>query len=432
MVEKIIQKEDEGKERGSVHFKMPKHIKQMGKGGNNPEIYIEDYAEGYLRRLAGSDYTECRVAVLVGEFVKWEGKRYVFIHGAIEAECVTEENVPRFSSEVWAGVYEKVKRYFPKYEVVGWFLGGPDFLTEVNETIRQTHVDWFGGRDRVLFRVDPVEKNAEIYLYDKDELTLWPGYCIYYEKNEEMQDYLVSGKNASVDAGYKEPILAELGRKVGRKEEEESEAEGLDQEAVKNREPGKKSELPKKEQGTKNQSGMGMVAAAALLVAGAFALRQSRGANNEAANAVGTGIPSPASQGVMATDNIGSFEMVAAGVTLIPTVQPSVGTEENKSVLGRDFIPIEEESYNPDKEESRDDQSEEGKVNAEETGESAEEDKGASVADSMELYIVQNGDTLAGICRKYYGNLSRMEEVKGVNQIPDENWIYAGQELYLP
>ena len=52
--------------------------------------------------------------------------------------------------------------------------------------------------------------------------------------------------------------------------------------------------------------------------------------------------------------------------------------------------------------------------------------------DAMELYIVQNGDTLAAICRNYYGDISRMEEVKGVNQIPDENWIYAGQELYLP
>ena len=52
--------------------------------------------------------------------------------------------------------------------------------------------------------------------------------------------------------------------------------------------------------------------------------------------------------------------------------------------------------------------------------------------DTMSLYIVQSGDTLAGICQEFYGNLARMEEVKGLNQIPDENWIYAGQELYLP
>ena len=52
--------------------------------------------------------------------------------------------------------------------------------------------------------------------------------------------------------------------------------------------------------------------------------------------------------------------------------------------------------------------------------------------DTMSLYIVQSGDTLVDICRNYYGNVARMEEVKGINQIPDENWIYAGQEIYLP
>ena len=202
MEEKIVQKEGDEK-TGAVNqlLKLPKHIRQMGLSGNSPEIYIEDYAEGYLRRLAASDYTECRVAVLVGEFMKSEGKRYVFIRGAIEAEDVIVDNSVCFTSEVWANVYEKIKRYFPQYEAVGWFLGGPEFLTEVTDEIRQIHVDWFGGRDRVLYRIDPVEKEATFYLYDKGELRQWPGYSIYYEKNEEMQDYLVAGAPPSVDEG---------------------------------------------------------------------------------------------------------------------------------------------------------------------------------------------------------------------------------------
>ena len=59
-------------------------------------------------------------------------------------------------------------------------------------------------------------------------------------------------------------------------------------------------------------------------------------------------------------------------------------------------------------------------------------DNGVIINDAMELYIVQAGDTLAGICRRFYGDVLRMEEIKGINQIPDENRIYAGQELYLP
>lgn len=433
MVEKIIQKEEERTEGGNVLFKLPKHIKQMGCGGNNPEIYIEDYAEGYLRRLAGSDYTECRVAVLVGEFIKSDGKRYVFIRGAIEAEDVMDDNVPKFTSDAWAGVYEKVKRYFPQYEVVGWFLGGPEFLTEVNETIKQTHVDWFGGRDRVLYKVDPVEKDAKFYLYDKGELTQWPGYCIYYERNEEMQDYLVSGKPVSVDAGYKEPILAEIGRKVGRKTEEEtlsSEAHPESPVAELRKQPNKEAKNEKGE----NRYGVGMVAAAALLVVGAFALREAR---ERGIGVTGEGVtlsPSPTVAGAMASDDIGSFLETGGDAVLTPTELPQVTTAG--SVFDGEFTPIDEEPYVPGEGGDISRQAEAGdtenKTTPFLTPTPEPEDNGVMVTDAMELYIVQNGDTLAGICRQFYGDLTRMEEVKGINQIPDEDWIYAGQELYLP
>ena len=312
MVEKVVQKEEEEKaEEGNLLFKLPKHIKQMGRGGNCPEIYIEDYAEGYLRRLAGSDYTECRVAVLVGEFVKSEGKRFVFIRGAIEAEDVMEENVPKFTSEAWASVYEKIKRYFPRYEAVGWFLGGPEFLTEVNDTIRQTHLDWFGGRDRVLYRVDPVEKEASFYLYDKGELKQWPGYCIYYERNEEMQDYLVSGNPVSVDEGYREPILAELGRRVGRKGE--APEQPLGELAVSVEGTDGMPEMPGKEPKKKDKNGKGgnhygaAVAVAALLLAvGAFAVYRSDYLAGMKPSQATPGL-TPTQAGYVAGDDIGEL-----------------------------------------------------------------------------------------------------------------------------
>ena len=176
MVEKIVQKEsDETRDDKNLLLRLPKHRKQIGDAGNNPEIYIEDYAEGYLKRMTTNNSSECRVAVLVGEFMKSEGKRYVFIRGAIEVEDVVTDNKIRFSSEAWAEVYEKIKRYFPYYEAVGWFLGGPGYLTEVTEEIRQIHVDWFGGRDRVLFRMDALEKEASFYLYEQGEMRQWPG-----------------------------------------------------------------------------------------------------------------------------------------------------------------------------------------------------------------------------------------------------------------
>ncbi len=432
MVEKIVQQEETGRQEGVNHLlKLPKHIKQMGLGGNSPEIYIEDYAEGYLRRLAGSDYTECRVAILVGEFIKSEGKRYVFIRGAIEAEDAIVDNTVCFTSEVWANVYEKVKRYFPQYEAVGWFLGGPDFLTEVTEEIRQIHVDWFGGRDRVLFKIDPVEKDAVFYLYDKGELKQWPGYCIYYEKNEEMQDYLVAGAPPSVDAGYEEPILAELSKKVGRKEEgdsgEEARTETKEKELRGTSEPDRGKE--KKAGKSSSGHGAGIAAAMALLAIGAFALRERELAQSGTAG--GTTL-NPTPQAVSYEQEGESGDVLQANADVKPTQSIEGQMETEGSVFEREFIPITEEPYAPGAER------EDPPVTAAlpeftpAPTDAPVQVKEVVDTDTMNLYIVQSGDTLVDICRNFYGDITRMEEVRGINQIPDENWIYAGQELYLP
>lgn len=433
MVEKIMQKEEEDRpEKMNRLFKLPKHIKQIGMGGNSPEIYIEDYAEGYLKRLAGSDYEECRVAVLVGEFIKTEGKRYVFIRGAIEAENVVEGNEVKFTSEAWAEVYEKIKRYFPRYEAVGWFLGGPEYLTEVTDRIRQTHTDWFGGRDRVLYRVDPIEKEAVFYLYDRGELKQWPGYCIYYEKNEDMQDYMVAGAPPSVDAGYEEPILAELGKRVGRKTEEpEAEEENHKAEQAERGKQGEQEAKQGKKQG-KNSSGhgAGIAAAMALLAIGAFALREGElGRAVDADNPTATLTVAPTGTALPEEP----VNEVSVHVSVAPTEgAPEItGTEHN--LLEGEFVPITEEPFVPGVEQEEEAVTPTPATTAEGDEKDPEEQQEEVLStDNLKLYTVQDGDTLAGICRNFYGNTLRIEEVKGLNQIPDENRIYAGQELYLP
>ena len=47
-------------------------------------------------------------------------------------------------------------------------------------------------------------------------------------------------------------------------------------------------------------------------------------------------------------------------------------------------------------------------------------------------YIVQKGDSVAGICRKVYQTTAMMDKLCKVNGIEDPNAIYAGQYLTLP
>ena len=47
-------------------------------------------------------------------------------------------------------------------------------------------------------------------------------------------------------------------------------------------------------------------------------------------------------------------------------------------------------------------------------------------------YVIQKGDTLAGICMKYYGNLSRIDEICSINGIENRDNIFYGQKITLP
>jgi len=51
---------------------------------------------------------------------------------------------------------------------------------------------------------------------------------------------------------------------------------------------------------------------------------------------------------------------------------------------------------------------------------------------SQGYYIVQAGDSLAGICRKIYHTTAMMDELCEINDIQDADAIYAGQRLVLP
>lgn len=476
MVERVVQREETDR-TGSTFLRLPKHIRQMGIGGNCPEIYIEDYAEGYLKRLAGSDPSECHVAVLVGELCKSEGKRYVFIRGALETEGVAEGRELHFSSEIWANVYERIKRFFPQYEAVGWFLGGPEYMTAINTEITRIHLDWFGGRDRVLYRVDPNEKTASFYLYENDELRRWPGYCIYFDKNEEMREYMIAKKPCSVDANYRDPVMEEIRRRVGGSSERREESETGETEppfsalpednSLDGKTDGTEKDKKKEDQDTAEfgkivvtEAGpdvqkrnakfhSGFVTVAVLLVAGALVYRNRNSLFSEKTpvNLPEVGTPTDAAEVIGAVKN----GTDALPLTTTPTKIPENGeTETSGGGSPEGFTPIDEPVFLPgtDYEGISDHTTETNKdaetdTDGKEIKETAElsptkkptetpEQSGEAVVIPMELYIVKEGDTLARICRWYYGDVSRMEEVKNLNQIQNEDYIIVGQEIYLP
>ena len=55
-----------------------------------------------------------------------------------------------------------------------------------------------------------------------------------------------------------------------------------------------------------------------------------------------------------------------------------------------------------------------------------------STEPTSQKYLIQKGDSLLRILRKYYGDDSRLAEICDVNGIADPNNIQVGQTILLP
>ena len=52
--------------------------------------------------------------------------------------------------------------------------------------------------------------------------------------------------------------------------------------------------------------------------------------------------------------------------------------------------------------------------------------------DSYSMYTVKQGDTLMGICKRYYGTTTKYQEVMQYNGLDDSDMLYIGQKIKLP
>ena len=177
--------------------RLPNNRRQIGQPGlDSPEVFIEDYAFSYAKALSERDYTGCVVGVLVGEYVESTQGDKILVRGVLEARDVLRHDSICFTEDNWTGIYRDIREYFPNMQIVGWFLGGPGFLLADTERQKKIQEDNFGGGDKILLKMDSVEKERKVLHYKDGELQELAGYYIYYERNAEMQTYMAeTGRN---------------------------------------------------------------------------------------------------------------------------------------------------------------------------------------------------------------------------------------------
>lgn len=418
----IVYKEDKSKAKGNEEFfYLPKNIRQIGEIGGARKIYMEDYVYTFLRRMSMDKEAVGHIAILLGRY-KWaEGKSYLFIQSAVEIQDmeVTPEHI-QFTDKVWGEVHDTMEKYFRGQEILGWVLSLPGFNFDINDVILKTHLNHFAGNDKVLFLMEPAEKEEKFYFYDNGRMTKENGYYIYYEKNEPMQEYMIAiGKNRSIE-----------------------ETEQVSDRAVNNfrKALDKKKETEEKPESQGNHNKVYTLAACVAVAVIAVGFNYARGSGS---------LP-----GVLGRFNEDSGGSETAAVSDFPEdddFEESQGSESISSSLSssksKSSSDSDEKSSSSSKEESTASSDESDadttpdvtttpEADSAVSPENAQTDGNSSVtsgtAVSTKEYIVQKGDTLSRISIANYGNMSMVAQICELNHLANSELIYEGQKLLLP
>lgn len=412
MIEIICNKDDSDKSEenpkdNNTCIRRPKNIKQIGDVSSDKKIYIEDYAFTYINSIAYNSPQEEQAGVLLGELAKEGNERCVFVKGVIKAALGdTSDTGIYFNENIWNKIYSDTEKYFPDLSVVGWFAVMPEVTDERMARLKKLHLDNFAGNMKTLYLVDTVEKEEHFYLYENGTLKRQKGYVCFYERNYEMQEYMLerSEKKSCEDASD-DRVIRNIRNVIREKEE-------------------------LKEQ---RKSGSFMYGVSAFLVVVIIVIGINLMNNYEKMRRLNQSVDNLMNQlegnerGGQDGDDNGVHDSEVSGDISVD------GNAIKVNRLSGDVYPLEENSTS-DKTE-RETESD-NKAASETTQAISESETDASVSsvktDSYSMYTVKQGDTLMGICKRYYGTTTKYQEVMQYNGLDDSDMLYIGQQIKLP
>ena len=196
--------------------KLPKNIRQIGDTDQVVRLYVEDYVNTYLKRLYPAGNQTLRVGLLLGNTENYDGTPYIFIDGAIEMEDVevSGEKV-EFSENAWKKAYRGIEESFPKRTVQGWFICGTPSSQLSPLNYWKLHNQYFNGKNKLMYLNHGLEGEEAVYVTSEDGFYRLKGHCIYYERNQMMQDYMVTRKDVRrVESGSHEKVIKDFRQRM--------------------------------------------------------------------------------------------------------------------------------------------------------------------------------------------------------------------------
>lgn len=409
MIEIICNGDDENKSEGSGDkrnttarnsaIRRPKNIKQIGDLSSDRKIYIEDYAFTYINSIAYGSPDEEQAGVMLGECQKSDDEKCVFIKGIIKAKNSEDGKTGiYFDEKVWDGIYSDIEKYFPNLQVVGWFAAMPNTTPERMQYLKKIHLDNFPGSMKTMYLINTIEKEENFYLYENGDLKRQKGYVCFYERNYEMQEYMLEKRGAkTTEQPASDHVMKSIRNIIQEKEE-----------------------VKQQKRSTSLMYGISTFLVVVVLVIGINLLNSyERMKNfdksldtisNQISNINNKGTDAESGQSVQEEGTTSSSEIVpvnklAGNVypTEEATTEPAVTQPESQSTSQTDTQPTEAAPAQPAAEEP-----------------------------TYQIHIVESGDTIMNICKRHYGNASRYNEIIQLNHLEDADKLYVGQEIKLP
>lgn len=408
---------------------LPRNVRQIGNVSDSPKIYVEDYVDTFFAQLCEKCEKSGKGpmgAFLVGDIQPGTDEEYVYIYGAIQMhDLKMSGNEYVIDEDTWKHAYEDCKQYFEEGEMLGWFVAHPGVPLIPEASTVRLHKKSFPKKNTVFIMKDPVEKDETYYVHKMNDLMEIGGHYTYYEKNPCMQNYMISSrkKNGAFPTETVEDRAAKDFRNMVRKRGE-----------------GRKG----------RKSGGLMYAASACLVLVLIIMGVSminsfdrmKSVQNTLDTLAGSSdkVETQETSGTVTavTEEQGGEEQAgdgqASGADSALDADNRVDADSGKEDLsGGDNAGISANaSGNDSGTSSTGGKSEDAGTAGGGTDGSSQILAAPGENGSDGVYIVEEGDTLAIISRKMYGDVTHVDAICKMNGITDGNLIYVGQKLLLP
>lgn len=435
----------------NLNPRLPKNIRQIGERDQVVKLYVEDYVNTYLRRLYPAGGEDLRCGLLLGSEEEGGKVPCIFIDGALEMEGVAcgKEQVD-LNDQAWKRAYRDMEEMFPKRSVQGWFLCGAPGCQLSPLNYWKQHSKYFPGKNKIMYLNSGLEGEEALYMASDDGFYRLRGYCVYYERNQMMQDYMIARKDVKrVDAGVDDGVIRDFRRRMDEKREEARERRsavsvlggicGVLSVAV----------LAGGIVMVNNYQKMRDMESvlASVMPAGAEYLPGGEEEKPELVLETGVtvqpetmtaGMPEPPETGAAASEPAasGTAEAVSGAAASKPAETGAAvsGTAAAESAAAAEPSKTGAAASEPAASGAAEAVS--GEAEAVHIPSLEEADQQMEVLgqalEEASTHVVQDGETLYGICLEKYHDLSRVDEVCRLNGLEDVNKIKAGQKLILP